>query len=253
MKYPDHTRKIFQDYPSYQPRNLNRLGIPTDGSSLENTADNSTAGFASTVYFRNLNQHLIEHIQQADLVIGCVAWMTNTSILTAMASVPHGVSIIVQKEDFLRPDLEAQQGWQWRLRQLYNSLPAPPERYTFHPLVGGLSYAGDPSIQPVRCVGNHNNTRTPAFPRMHNKFLVFCNVGKTTGDSYSTSPIQPHTVWTGSFNLTQTATESLENALVITDPPIVEAYYNEWQSILALSEPLDWTTEWAFPEWRLGS
>lgn len=46
---------------------------------------------------------------------------------------------------------------------------------------------------------------------------------------------------------------SLENALYITEPAIVEAYFNEYQQIAALSEPLNWGSDWCAPEWRLGS
>jgi hypothetical protein len=37
-------------------------------------------------------------------VIGCIAWLTNTKIIQALRKVDQGVQIIVQKEDFLRPD-----------------------------------------------------------------------------------------------------------------------------------------------------
>ena len=62
-----------------------------------------------------------------------------------------------------------------------------------------------------------------------------------------------HCVWTGSYNISQTATKSLENAVVIRDQVIAEAYFNEWSQIMALSEPLDWESEWVAPEWRIGT
>lgn len=37
-----------------------------------------------------------------EVVVGAVAWLTNTSILSALAE-PQRVAIVVQKEDFLRP------------------------------------------------------------------------------------------------------------------------------------------------------
>lgn len=39
----------------------------------------------------------------------------------------------------------------------------------------------------------------------------------------------------------------------LTSIPILEAYYKEFQQIYALSEPLDWETEWAAPELRIGT
>ncbi|MNJ81293.1 hypothetical protein D3C77_800280 [compost metagenome] len=60
-------------------------------------------------------------------------------------------------------------------------------------------------------------------------------------------------MWTGSFNFTKNATLSLENALFITDPKIVNAYFEEYGQIAAMSEELDWTSEWVAPVWRIGT
>jgi phosphatidylserine/phosphatidylglycerophosphate/cardiolipin synthase-like enzyme len=139
------------------------------------------------------------------------------------------------------------------LRRLYESIKQLPERHRLGGLAGSLSVCCDPTIQPVRCVGNHNREKKPAFPRMHNKFLVFCDVLESGGDLYSGFEVKPYTVWTGSFNLTKNAAMSLENALVLTDPNIVRAYFREWEQILALSEPLDWGSDWCEPEWRIGT
>jgi phosphatidylserine/phosphatidylglycerophosphate/cardiolipin synthase-like enzyme len=122
----------------------------------------------------------------------------------------------------------------------------------------GLGEFGQCRIQEVdavRCVGNYNQDKLPAFPRMHNKFLLF---GRMDGPPDSAQPswgptFRPQAVWTGSFNLTLNAGASLENALVIQNTDIVNAYYKEFQHILSLSEPLDWNEDWLQPEWRIGS
>ena len=41
--------------------------------------------------------------------------------------------------------------------------------------------------------------------------------------------------------------------MVIEDEAIAQAYYNEWNQLAALSEPLDWDSEWCHPEWRIGT
>ena len=51
------------------------------------------------VYFKNIEEELIKKINNADIILGCVAWFTNEKILRALAK-KDGVSIIVQKEDF---------------------------------------------------------------------------------------------------------------------------------------------------------
>jgi len=58
---------------------------------------------------------------------------------------------------------------------------------------------------------------------------------------------------TGSLNLTETATTSFENAVLIKNKKICNAYLNEWAQIFALSENLDWTKEWCAPEFRIGT
>lgn len=63
----------------------------------------------------------------------------------------------------------------------------------------------------------------------------------------------PSAVWTGSFNFTQNSELSLENALYITDPEIVAAYFEEYGQIAAISEPLDWESKWIAPEWLIDS
>ena len=60
--------------------------------------------------------------------------------------------------------------------------------------------------------------------------------------SYRDDTFVPRVVWTGSFNFTLNATNSFENAVVLHDPKIVNAFYQEWGQILALSEPLDSTS-----------
>jgi len=41
--------------------------------------------------------------------------------------------------------------------------------------------------------------------------------------------------------------------VVLKDSRVVKAYYDEWQHIMALSEPLDWSSRWVEPEWRVGT
>jgi hypothetical protein len=233
--------------------NLNSLPIPDDGPQEHWKQTTNLSCWSPSarvdVIFRELRNELVKRINGSDFVVGCVAWLTDSTILEALCSVPKGVSIVVQKEDFLRPDLGAGGSWKTRLRELYSKLPMLPERYGLGGLASKLSYACDPTLQSVRCVGNHNSEKKPVFPRMHNKYLVFGSLD----DSEWPPKITPESVWTGSFNLTRNASMSFENAVVIHDVNIATAYYGEWEQILALSEKLDWTVNWCAPEWRIGS
>lgn len=233
--------------------NLNMMAIPTDDEPQPLRCNNTDAFDTRVqVYFRDLEKELIREIKSAKAVVGCVAWLTSEPILDALAKVPFGVSIVVQKEDFLRPDVGARGLWRSSLRRLYNRIPAKFHRTSLRGLVGQLSqHAADMTLEPIRCVGNHNKDKAPAFPRMHNKFLVMCHTSRDEWGNLGT--VFPCSVWTGSFNFTKNAAMSLENAVVMDDQGIAHAYYREWEQILALSEPLDWESEWSAPEWRIGS
>ena len=256
---------------------LNTLTICADGPPAP-LGDWSTANQDGTVqvYFRHLRAHLLAHVGAADIVVGCVAWLTDPLILGALA-LKDAVSIIVQKEDFLRPDMEEQGAFAATLRQRYEALPGTLTRWDCG-LSGtqleGLSACTDPTIEAVRCVGNANRDHLPAFPRSHHKFVVLCRRGAghclftaeelAERASYGAAldpqepaclgkHFTPYAVWTGSFNFTVTAGRSFENALLLTDPTLVAAYFQEYGSIAAVSEPLDWKTDWSAPQWRIGT
>lgn len=193
-------------------------------------------------------------------MIGCVAWLTSHPILHALAK-KKGVSIIVQKEDFLRPDISDTESWKYKLRELYKKIPSTLSRFDAGlsgTVLSGMSYGGDWTIEAIRCVGNHNSKKNPAWPRMHHKFIVFF---RETDSFYKESDIEsleyrhyePYEVWTGSFNFSKNAGFSFENAVVLKDAEIVRAFFREYTQVAALSEPLNWESEWVAPEWRVGS
>jgi hypothetical protein len=242
---------------------------------------------------------LVEKISIAQLIVGCVAWFTHTEIIAALAK--KEVSIIVQKEDWLRPDfdegVEEKKRYAVRLRESYRKLRCGPDRwdYGFLPVgghLGSMSTNGDTSIAPVRCCGI--SRRGDYYGRMHHKFLVFCwrvtykyvycnQDREIEEEAYASSAdeleefesqwengdeciqeevataetdyyrIKPYAVWTGSFNFTRNSENSFENAVYIEDSGIAFSYMQEWAQIAAISEPLDWTSEWVQPEWRIGT
>jgi hypothetical protein len=107
--------------------NMNTLWVEDHGSVNSKSCtlkDNSTISDDRSVrvYFRDLEKHLTRHIREAPMVLGCVAWLTSEHILKALAQVRGGVALVVQKEDFLRPDLGATADWKSRLRASYDAL-----------------------------------------------------------------------------------------------------------------------------------
>lgn len=232
--------------------NLNLRRVETDymPASLEKTRTDTAKALDGlvTVHFSQLTEKLVEYIQEAEVIVGCVAWLTHPEILTALATRPS-VSIVVQKEDFLRPDIAPQAEWAERLRQQYKALRGI-WRFSLPGIGRDLSICCDPVSEGVRCVGNHNSMKIPAVPRMHHKFLVFCT---ETQMPPGCPGFIPYAVWTGSFNFTRNATYSFENAIIIHDRTIADAYMKEYCHILGLSEPLDWESPWMAPEYRIGT
>lgn len=239
-------------------KNLHNLQIETDetGNGIPlsdfSTSINKPTFDFTEVIFRNTEERLIELINEYknDIIFGCVAWLTSIPILKALAKCKN-VQIIVQKEDFLRPDLDTTNydTWKETIQINYKNLKFELERHQCNEPICHLSVCGDPTVDPIRCLGNHNSSKIPAFPRAHHKFLVFC---KLENKKYITEKL-----WTGSFNLTYNATMSFENVIVLTDKSgeneILNAFLNEHHQLFALSEPLDWKETWVTPEFRIGT
>src|SRR5271165_4528894 len=83
--------------------NLNEIHIATDGYSKPQD-DHSTISGNVWVVFKDLAHELVKliHRPEVEVVVGCVAWLTHPKILEALSEQP--ASVMVQKEDFLRPD-----------------------------------------------------------------------------------------------------------------------------------------------------
>ena len=139
----------------------------------------------------------------------------------------------------------------WKLEKstaskIYKSLHSGDRLSFVDCLVSSLSVGGDPTLDAVRCVGNHNRDDDMSRPRSHHEFLVLGHLDANTD-------FHPHVVWTGSFNFTQNSVLSFENAVMIRDEKIVDAFYNGWAQVTSLSEPLDWTSKWVDPEFKIGT
>lgn len=167
-----------------------------------------------TLFFENITEELIIKLKKANAVIGCVAWLTNDKILKTLSEIKNGASIILQKESFIKENNKCQ--------ELYKKIkPLHSKDYKYD--------------CAIRCCGHNNSDRKIACPRMHNKFLVFGDI--------KNKQFTPYAVWTGSFNLTDNAVNSLENALYINNINVATYYFEEWKRILSISEKMIWTTD----------
>lgn len=206
------------------------------------------------VYFKNLDKILIEKIKESRAVIGCIAWFNLYSVLDALAD-KYAVSILIQKEDWLRPSIDENGNFIGRKADLHARFQKlnPLCVSEFHQdnrlyFIEPDCYPDDADnapypdiyIDPVRCIGMHGDKKQTMHPRMHHKFLVFLNMQKNDDGSFIA---KPYGVWTGSFNVTSNATRSFENAVYIKNEKIAEAYMKEWAQLMGLSEDLDWQAE----------
>lgn len=231
--------------------NLNLIQLKNDGNYPNiNLKDNSIFMNNFSIIFRNHKQILLEKIKNYNLILGCVAWVTDLDILKALSLIKN-VCLVIQKEDFLRSDYnDYKKDWANILKKHYNDLKCELGTYDMLGLFKKLNVCNNFKIEPIRSVGNYNNSNNIISPKMHNKFLIFGNNIKTEEKENN---ISFDSIWTGSYNLTETSYNSLENSLIIKHKETVEAYYNEFCQIYAISEELDWRHVWVAPEFRIGT
>jgi hypothetical protein len=162
------------------------------------------------VYFNNICERLIEHIEESEVVLGCVAWLTRSDVLDALSKRP--CCIIVQEEDW---NVGYRKPWYDR----YQSLEAVgiEDLRKICPQLRNLKNYTNKAIRSVNLPTVHNQQ-----PRMHHKFLIMF---KKTGVG----------VWTGSFNITNNACQSLENATYIDFDPYIKPFVSEFFHVLCLS------------------
>ncbi|MGF1747166.1 phospholipase D-like domain-containing protein [Vibrio cionasavignyae] len=222
--------------------------------SMENISDVDDV----SVYFKNIENEIVKKISEADVIVGCVAWLTSEPILEELCK-KDGASIIVQKEDFLRPDSGQVQANKTLLQRLYNSVNEVIFNYDFYSeggcalgvqQKGRLMYSERDASRHYfgfRCIGQMKSEDEYTLPRMHHKFLVFCRRIDETKSAES-SNLKPYAVWTGSYNMTANATHSLENGMYIKSERLSQQYFQEWKELIMVSEPLDWESEYCAPD-----
>lgn len=198
------------------------------------------------VIFEGIEERLIELVAQSEVVVGCVAWLTNFNVLSAMKSCDF-VNIVVQKEDYLRNDTTtSDSAWAQKLRAAYSSLRGKgysmniPDIFIHHPHFNRrvqqccvrMDGVWTHHEETIRCIGYGQKDKN-ITPKMHHKFLVLCQADPDVD-------LVPFAVWTGSYNITQNAEKSRENALLIRSKKLAHSYLSEWAQLWALSESLDW-------------
>jgi hypothetical protein len=190
------------------------------------------------VVFRDIKSRLISLIEESDIVLGAVAWLTDKDILESLKKVQ--CQITLQKEDFLRPDLKPHLNEEDKvcLKDLYDSLTCNLKTNHFHSKIYELSKDNILDINPITCFGYFNSNLRHCTPKMHNKFFVFAKLDEEL------NKVKASKVWTGSANITNMSMSSLENGVIISDEIIAWHYLKEYEHIYSLSENLDWNADW---------
>lgn len=239
-----------------------------------------------SVYFDSLAHHLCNAIDKAEQVAGCVAWMTNESVLASLKR-KSAVSLIVQNDDMGYRAGSTGKGrfqttqqckaWAQKLQEHYSGLTGcfldrenmtgkqksgpiaeflirdtfwnsvvavrvtkncgSAEKKWLETVYGQNTRETRKKVEKqqlvivgnVRALGERSTQQNSHVSRMHHKFFVFF-------DSDG-----PYAVWTGSYNPTGMAEQSLENAVLIESREVAAAYAAEHAQLLFQSVPLSWS------------
>ncbi len=246
-----------------RPLDLNRLLL----DELPGPHPDGGVSGAVEVVLRDHKAALLELFAEARanglVCVGALYRLTDSDLLEAMTTV--ATSVVVQKErnwwgghgSAPRP------GWQDLLRVDYDAVAASGEhndlfqRQNSPEPLGSRGLLRDQHLAGIRSFGqiNHGGGEQQS-PIMHEKFLVFAELNfipePGPQDSLGVNgevEWKPRVVWTGSYNPTRLANRSLESTLIIRDERIATLFLHKWGCIMALSEPLDWTSDSVQPEW----
>lgn len=179
----------------------------------------------TTVYFDDLlaaAAAAIERFGAGRVAVGCVAWLSEPRILTALR-LCRAVFLVVNDEDY------ATWGGGGLLRA-YAALPESEE-----PLAALCAALDTPlaalpagaAYEPVRAYGGRDAL-------MHSKYLVFLAAGAAERGPAGA----PVAVWTGSMNWTRRAGRNVENALLLEDAALARAYFDDFANTFLQSRPL---------------
>jgi hypothetical protein len=121
--------------PPWSDGDLPGPGHARPGDSTAHTAERHSVRVNGN--FRDLEQHLVEHIREACLVVGCVAWLTNKRILEALARTPTSFTPTsrsgYRSRPFRSPRTGAPTGWNPSGGSVLDS-PLDPPRALVNPL-----------------------------------------------------------------------------------------------------------------------
>jgi phosphatidylserine/phosphatidylglycerophosphate/cardiolipin synthase-like enzyme len=181
-------------------------------------------------HFRNLQQVLLSEIEKADIVLGCVAWISDPLILESLTK--RSTALILDSKINRMGK---------RLQALYAQLQHTDKQPIYDMLLNGLGSERylcytDTENEPVKgAYAEDWNFESGLYAvdgfyqYMHHKFLVL--IKEINPCNQCGKKMYQPTVWTGSFNFTKNASKGLENAVIIRDRFISASYLCEFLEI----------------------
>lgn len=249
------------------PKNLNSADpIQNEFMRLDNISIENQVASVS-VYFREIREALIFEIKKADAVFGCVAWINDPQIVAAL-ELKKVLSIVIS--EVKNPaDISAISSLRNKANFVRLGDLATSSNH-FYTLISDPDFDRpqnpEDQLESIRQVKSASVDVPLAglagYERMHNKFLVFAkfethlqskidisNYFYASGsrnklkpaeflEAFDRSKLKPYAVWTGSFNFTNNASNSFENASLLTNEILAEKFFREYSQIYLLSESI---------------
>ena len=182
------------------------------------------------VHFRNLEEVLLRELVEADIVLGCVAWITSEPILEELAR--RTTCLIL---DHKIPTMPAHRKEAYAALQYQDKTPIYNMLRNGHGWEEYFCYTNEKGVPlPRTMYGDWNfeaglyRVDGGRYRYLHHKFLIML---KSKGICTCGKDIYEPTVWTGSFNLTKNAKTGLENATIIRDPAVCASFLCEFLEV----------------------
>lgn len=181
------------------------------------------------VVFYDIEKSIIEMIMNYSVVVGCAYNFSNTSIIDALSKKGSKSCIIVDK-------IEVGSRTRFYKETRNKITPFDFDIGSLPPLFScvDLEIPKVKNSESLRVFGEQSTPykqHQKKKPRLHHKFLVFGELDKFNS-------FTPRAVITGSFNFSQNAISSRENAVIFKNEYIAKSFYDEWAGCFMLSESI---------------
>ena len=200
------------------------------------------------VFFDNISGELKKRISEADAVLGCICYITDTTVLEELSR--KDCKIIMQKPK--KSEEKETKSFGRDSILMLSSILNNSVNYSKIEHFPKDHFTLDQTA-PLRMIGSE-----AGYSLMHHKFMIFLRHVETydkneVKDQESAFTLKPYAVWTGSFNFTYNASRNLENAVLIKDELVVLKYLEEYAFCLSVSEAVETYSSELLPDLTPGS